>query len=128
MTTAEMLKSKPSENVLGSSKTDYDGTKPLTETAFLHKRRGELVIERDRALDALAEMFRCFSSEGNWPYSPEDAADMMARALNDAKVVLRDLRHSSAFEDELNEPPKEGDPKDENPLQNPPSALGENET
>lgn len=108
-----------------AAQTDDDGPKPMTETAFLHKRRGELVIERDRALDALAEMVRCFDSKGDWPYSTEEGAELMDRAVNDAKVVLRDMHHSSAFGVESSPPPKNGDSNRGIPLLSPPSPLGD---
>ena len=61
----------------------------LTANAdFLRKRRGELVIERDRALDALKEMVECFDSEGPWPHDAEEGCYRMERAVADAKAVL----------------------------------------
>lgn len=61
----------------------------LTANAdFLRQRRGELVIERDRALAALKEMVECFDSEGPWPHDAEEGCYRMERAVSDAKAIL----------------------------------------
>ena len=61
----------------------------LTKNAdFLRQRRGELVIERDRALTALKEMVECFDSQGPWPHDAEEGCVRMERALADAKAAL----------------------------------------
>lgn len=59
------------------------------ESEFLHKRRGELVIERDRALRALAEMVACFDAHTPWPHDAEEGSYRMERACADAKAILQ---------------------------------------
>lgn len=74
-------------------KAQKDAIIERQDKAWLHQRRGELVLQRDRLLRVIAELVVCFDSEGDWPHDAEEGANRMAGAIDSAKAALAEHNH-----------------------------------